>query len=231
MTSGRAKRIETVSIRDQVYRQIRDLILDGSLPAGMRLDLGELTRSLGVSKTPLTEAMQALLHDGLVTVKPRSGTFVSQIDMEAAVRTFGYRKALEIGSAEPILASITDAQIAELDALNRTMADIPVPGVSASELRRFLHCDAEFHDRIIVLSGNAVICEKYRQARSLILVMRMQDRYGLDQFRAAVADHAMILDALRSRDLGDFRLACAMHVDRAVDRMRQNAAKAEGGIG
>ena len=220
MKKPRMQRIPAVSIRDQVYAQIRDTILNGGFPAGYRLDLSELSADFGVSKTPLTEAIQKLTREGLVTVRPRSGTFVNDLKIDEVYESFGFRRAIEFGAAEMIVGRITDAEVAELKRLQDAMAGLLEGGGSRNALPEFLRLDYDFHDGIIAASGNALILDHYRQVNTVLMVARMRSHYSLGQFRNAVGEHARIAAALAVRDAGGFVAASREHLDRAEEKMR-----------
>ncbi|UTW12008.1 GntR family transcriptional regulator [Marinobacterium rhizophilum] len=205
-------KITPKSVREQAYEQIRELILNGSFPAGMRLDLVELCNTFGISKTPLTEALQKLTRDGLVTVKPRSGTFVSELDPADLEETFGFRLVIELGASEMILQHITDKQIHKLKAMNRSMQKILDKKPGNEELFEFLKLDASFHDLLITSSGNRLISDHYRQVNSLLLVMRMRDAYSMEQYQISVTDHEKIINSLINRDCTELKCSMKNHI-------------------
>lgn len=218
-------KVETVSVRDQVYRQLMDLILDGTYPAGMRLDLNELAESMGVSKTPVNEALQGLVREGLVNVKPRSGTFVSKIDIPTAVDNFGFRLAMEIGAAEMILENVTPEKIAELERFNHAMESRISGGPSKRSLKQAVREDFNFHRALIAASGNKVMTEKYCRANALLVVMRLQERYDLDEYKQAIGEHNLIIGSLREGDLEKFRSACKAHITCGINRITRHGSQ------
>lgn len=209
------ERIPTVSVRDQVYDQIRAAILNGSFPAGYRLDLAELSRDLGVSKTPLTEAIQKLTREGLVTVRPRSGTFVSDLNLDEVRASFGFRRAIEFGAAEMIVERITGSQLAHLNGLLTTMANLLRDETPQSAPAEFLRLDYDFHDAVIAAAGNALILDHYRQVKTVLMVMRMRSHYALDEFANAAREHERIVAALAARSATGFVEASRVHLDLA----------------
>ncbi len=214
-------KVETTSARDQVFAQLMDLILDGSYPAGMRLDLSRLAESMGVSKTPVNEALQGLVREGLVSVKPRSGTFVSDIDLPTAVENFGFRLAMEIGAAEAILDRSTQKTIDELERLNNRLQSKISPNARQTSLRRAVRDDFEFHKALISASGNSVITEKYCRANALLVVMRLQRFYEIDDYIQTGDEHERIIQSIRDRNLKRFRDACKAHIKCGMDRLQR----------
>ena len=104
-------KITVVNIREEVYKLIRQRILDHNYPPGFRFDLSELETQLGISRTPLKEALQRLEIEGLVEIRPRRGTFVSQIDTQELMDNYGVRHALELYIARTALADVDQSKI------------------------------------------------------------------------------------------------------------------------
>lgn len=212
-------KVNMISVRDQVYTQLMDLILDGSYPAGMRLDLNEISESMGVSKTPVNEALQGLLREGLITVKPRSGTFVSKIDIQTAIENFGFRLAVEVGAAEAIMERVTKREIDELEHINESMRSRFSGNPKKADLRQAVRDDFSFHRAFVAASGNAVMTEKYCRANALLIVMRLQDLYDLGEFNQSCDEHALIIQNMRDRNIEGLRKACKAHIDCGTARI------------
>jgi len=212
-------KVKMISVRDQVYTQLMELILDGSYPAGMRLDLNEISESMGVSKTPVNEALQGLLREGLITVKPRSGTFVSKIDIHTTIENFGFRLAVEVGAADAIMEHITEGEIDEIEHINERMRSRFSGNPKKGDLRQAVRDDFSFHRALVAASGNAVMTEKYCRANALLIVMRLQDLYELAEFNQSCNEHALIIQNMRDRNIEGFRAACKAHIGCGIDRI------------
>ncbi len=102
------------TVRSRAARELRDRILTGRLRPGDRLDLDEITREFGTSRTPVREALLELSYEGLVAVTPRSGITVLGITPEDAVDNFAVLAALAGKAAEWATVRITQPQLAEL---------------------------------------------------------------------------------------------------------------------
>jgi len=213
-----SRRIEMQTIRGQVYDQMREMILDGVWEPGSRIDLNQMVVEFGVSKTPLNEAIQKLLQEGLLFVKPRSGTFVSDLNVEEMGMTFDFRLALEVGSANAIVANTTPADIEKLETIDAKMSDI-LDGKGLSSRKEFLRLDAEFHDKIITACGNRLVVEHYRQVNSLSIVSRARGKFTKDEYRAAIVDHAEIIGALKANDVEAFHATCQTHIANAKRKL------------
>lgn len=211
-------RIESNSIRDQVYERLLELILNGTLAPGVRLDLTQLSHDMGVSKTPVKEAIQRLIEIGMIEVKPRSGTFVSTIDPERTVQNFWFRLALEIGCAQEIVERVDENTMKELHTINDEMRRLGEQADNDEMIRRFLPLDAQFHNGIIDLMKNDVISDRYRQTGVLLQVMRLKSHHTRHRYLEVVAEHDAILQALEKVDAEKLRCACRCHVEAAIQR-------------
>ncbi|AVO37111.1 GntR family transcriptional regulator [Pukyongiella litopenaei] len=218
MQNSPAMKIDSSSIRDQVYEKLLELILSGALAPGARLDLTQMATDMGVSKTPVKEAIQRLIENGMIEVKPRSGTFVSTIDPERTVQNFWFRLALEVGCATEIVANVGTDAVRTLRALNAEMRRLSDQADTEEMIRGFLPLDARFHNTIIDLAGNAVVSDRYRQTGVLLQVMRLKRHHARDRYAQVVGEHDAIVDALERRDIEALRAACRGHVEAAIQR-------------
>ncbi|MGE4193546.1 MAG: GntR family transcriptional regulator [Pseudodesulfovibrio sp.] len=219
MSTEPLRNLSRHSIRDDVYIELKNAIIDGVFQPGARLNLSELMEQFGISKTPLTEAIQKLANEGLVSVKPRSGTYVSDMSLEQVEESFGFRRTIEIGAAEMIVDAITDEVIADLKRLVNGMERILVGKPSSSGLRRILHLDMQFHDAIIAASGNTLLLAHYRQVNTLLQALRIRKHYTFDHYKEALSDHKRVVACLEAGDKDGYIAEITKHLDSAARRI------------
>jgi DNA-binding GntR family transcriptional regulator len=166
----------------------------------------DLSRDLGVSATPVREALLLLERDGLVEIIPRKGTFVSSVDLDGARDLFALRKILEGAAAEQAASRISDQDLAALEAFCRAPNDSGRP-----QLTPRLGSNASFHVAVASCSGNRRLAELIRtlleEMRRIIVAGFVPD------------DHAEILAALRERDGTKARAAMIQHICHVEDRV------------
>ena len=104
-------KLTPVTLRDEVYDLLRERILSLRYPPNFRFDLSALEEQLGISRTPLKEAMQRLEAEGLVDIRPRRGTFVTGFDPQDIAESYDVRRVIECAAAETLAAYVTDADI------------------------------------------------------------------------------------------------------------------------
>ncbi|MER5710961.1 GntR family transcriptional regulator [Streptomyces sp. NPDC053253] len=143
------------SLRERVYEELRERIIEAELPAGTRLVEREIAEELRVSRVPVREAMQRLEAEGFLSVRPRRGSVVTEFGPEDAEHLFDVRENLE-GLAARLAARHAGAQ--ELRALEELLARARAAAESG-RLREAVSLNADFHRAVVGLSGNPLLVE------------------------------------------------------------------------
>ncbi|RSS51864.1 GntR family transcriptional regulator [Streptomyces sp. WAC01280] len=143
------------SLRERVYEELRERIIEAELPAGTRLVEREIAEELRVSRVPVREAMQRLEAEGFLSVRPRRGSVVTEFGPEDAEHLFDVRENLE-GLAARLAARHAGAQ--ELHALEELLARARAAAESG-RLRDAVSLNADFHRAVVGLSGNPLLVE------------------------------------------------------------------------
>jgi DNA-binding GntR family transcriptional regulator len=181
----RLKRDGRVSLRNQVVGVLRDAILSGHFKPGAVLNEKELAERLGVSKTPIREALTLLDQEGLVQTIPRKGYIVTPITIQHVHDFFDLRIILESAAAERAALKITDEQLDQLSAL--------VPDAKpAEDVTKRLDRNVEFHHFIARLSGNERLASLVRR------LLREMQRMIAAGF--IPEEHEKVMRAFRARD-------------------------------
>ncbi|MFF0424293.1 GntR family transcriptional regulator [Streptomyces sp. NPDC004520] len=144
-----------MSLRERVYVELRERIIEGEYPAGLRLVEREIADDLRVSRVPVREAMQRLESEGFLTVQPRRGSVVAEFGPEDAAYLFDVRENLE-GLAARLAAR--NAGPARLRDLERLLARAR-RATESGRLREAVSLNADFHRRIVELSGNPLLAD------------------------------------------------------------------------
>jgi DNA-binding GntR family transcriptional regulator len=188
------------TVRARAANELRDRVLTGRLQPGTRLDLDEITREFGISRTPVREALLELSYEGLVTVTPRSGITVLGITPEDAVDNFAVLATLSGKAAEWAATRITKA---ELDQLHVTAdAVATAEDVVAANWR--------FHRAVNLASGSRRLLIYLRQAVRAVPASYFE--LFPEQVRRSHADHATLLDAIDRGDATAARSLAESHV-------------------
>ena len=189
----------------QVADHLHDRIREGGLRSGSVLRETELAAELGVSRTPVREALRLLAADGLVEVRANRSAVVRSLDPDQLRQLFQVREALETLAVELAAGNLSDEDFEKLDALHRA-ADDPARRAAA---RRF---DLELHGTIARRSGNPLLAAEIERLHDLVELVRDQVGDRLNALAVAHRQHRKILDALRRRDGAAARKALAEHL-------------------
>jgi DNA-binding GntR family transcriptional regulator len=192
-------RLEEVKpLRDRVAEMIRESIIDGKIRPGERLVEPDLAARLGVSRTPLREALLQLDSEGFVNVTPRRGAVVSELSIEDAQETYLIKGALEPLAARLACEKITDAELESLREIHERMSRSAA--ARSRDNRRILQLNSEFHSVITSASRNEKLIQYIRILRSQALRYNYIYLSVMSHISASVREHARILDALSRRD-------------------------------
>ena len=177
-------------------QRLRDMIIQGTLAPGMKLNERVLAERLGISRTPLREAIKFLASEGLVELQPNRGAFVALIDAATVREVFVVLGALEALAGEAVCAHATDAQIAEIRALHYQMVLHQMRG----DLAAYFRCNQDIHARLVEFSGNAALLQTWRALNAKVQRVRYMANLSGERWQQAVQEHEAMLDALGARD-------------------------------
>jgi DNA-binding GntR family transcriptional regulator len=190
---------------DVVYGALRDSIVEGGLQAGEPLNLEELARKLGVSRTPIHHALAMLAQDGLVQVVPRRGALVATISPDDIREIMDVRRALELLACERAVERASKDDIAALRELSQQTRDVVVSRELSEREAATKHdiLNLAFHQRLVDLAGNTRLSVLYRRLK--LGIQLAQVRAVSSEWRARVGrearEHQAILQAVEDRDL------------------------------
>jgi DNA-binding GntR family transcriptional regulator len=209
-----------VNIREEVYKYLRSKIINGHYPPGYRFDLPEIEIELGISRTPLKEALQRLENDGIIDIRPRRGTFVAELDLARMIENFEVRHALERYVARHGLDQAVDADSQNIDEINNSMRALVKDGQLNQGLEKYLELDHQFHMQIVSLSHNAQIVDIYDRLNVHIQIARVRRHYSLEQWQKAQTEHDRMEQAVREHDAAELLQAIDDHIEKAIARLR-----------
>jgi len=201
-------RIARRPLHEEAADRLRDLIIQGRLAAGARLNERLLTAQLGLSRTPLREAFKVLATEGLVELLPNRGAIVPQMDPVRLQETLAVMGALEALAGELACRSATEAQLNEIRALHYEMLAYHARG----DLAGYFKFNQAIHLKIVKYSGNAVLYNAYRQLNGNVRRARYMANLSKERWDAAAREHDEILAALRARDVPRIKALLSDHL-------------------
>jgi DNA-binding GntR family transcriptional regulator len=209
-------------LHEEAADRIRDLIVQGQLGAGTRLNERLLTAQLGLSRTPLREAFKVLATEGLVELLPNRGAIVSQMDPDRLSETLAVMGALEALAGELCCRNATDAQVNEIRALHYEMLAYHARG----DLAGYFKFNQAIHLKIVKYSGNAVLYNTYRQLNANVRRARYMANLSRERWDAAVREHNEILAALGGRDIDRLKALLSDHLAQKLSSVLVGLAQA-----
>jgi DNA-binding GntR family transcriptional regulator len=197
-----------------VLGELRELILSGALTAGSRVGEVELAERLGVSRTPVREALSRLAAEGLVEVTPNRGARVATWTVAELEGVFDLRISLEPQLTAFAVPHAGPADLAELDELAHRMVEVGSPG-PRQDLDALVPLNRAFHDRLVALADHPTLATALAAAIHPPIVRRNFHAYDADSLRRSLAHHVEIVAALRAGDAGWARAVMTAHISNA----------------
>lgn len=200
-------------LRDVIFDTLRNAIVNGDLRPGERLMEVYLAEQMGVSRTPVREAIRRLEADGLVTMEPRRGTRVAEISVKDIVDVLEVRSTLDRMATGLAAKRIQPQQIRALEAVHKQYA----AHVLKENIEGAIKKDIEFHDLIYQASGNPRLVAVAAGLREHIYRFRVM--YLRDMTKAAdvETEHAGILNSLKQGDEQDAGAHAEDHIRHQMD--------------
>jgi DNA-binding GntR family transcriptional regulator len=213
----------SVSFRDQAYTAIKQAITDADIYAQrdeIRLDERQLGEALGVSRTPIREAMALLEQEGFLRTVPRRGVFIVRKTKKQVIEMIEMWAALESMAARLATLNASDKDIAAL----RHMFDEFRNATPAEHIDEYSDANIAFHQAIIALSGSHLMGKTIENLFIHVRAIRRMTISQRDRAERSIADHIRIIEALENRDtelaerlVRQHSLDLAAHVDKYGD--------------
>ena len=205
------------SLTDLAVERIRAAIVEGRFALGEQLSEAALAAQLGISKTPVREALLRLKLDGLVEIHPQRGTFVFRVSEEEVAEICRFREILESAALAEAMAEAREALVARLEANVRAMARVH----RAKNARALPQLDAEFHGAILELCGNAYVRAAYGLIEHKIHALRWRLPENNAQVEHCQDNHAVILEQIREASVTKAQATLKRHIRETEDAYLQ----------
>lgn len=176
----------------EIAARLRDMIDEGELPPGSRIDEKELSRQFDVSKTPLREALKVLVSEGRATHRQYIGYRVAEIDLEDLVATFELLHGLEAMAGELVQQRITVSQVTAIAAKHRRMMEYHVAGRRVA----YFKLNQQIHQMLIDIADNPVLSKIYSTLMAKVYRARSAANTGVLRWAESAKEHEEIFRAL-----------------------------------
>jgi len=224
--SQQAPSIPRTVLHEQVAARLRQMLVEGDIPPGAKLNERALCEALRISRTPLREAIKMLAAEGLVELLPNRGSVAVQLDEEDVRHTFEVMAGLEALSGQLAAERIGAAEVAEIEAMHFEM----LAAYTRRDLSAYYRLNAAIHRAINVAAGNPVLTSTYNQVNARLQALRFRSNQDGEKWQRAVAEHEAMVAALKARDGAALARVLTQHLhhkrDVVIEQMRaaQNAS-------
>ncbi len=211
-------------LREVVFESIRGAIISGVLKPGERLMEVQLAEKLGVSRTPIREAIRKLELEGLVVMIARKGAYVADLSVKDIIEVLEVRAALE-GLASGLAAlRITEEEMRELEMTAQQFDK----AIDAEDFDRIIEMDIEFHDRIFRAARNEKLLQINNNLREQVQRFRVMYINKSNKSKTLAKEHYQIADAISKRNIAMAEKLAESHIENAENYMMEmigNSAK------
>lgn len=203
------------SLGQRVYASLREAILTLTCQPGEALRKPEICAALGVSRSPVSEAVARLAAEGLVDVAPQSGTYVARLSMERLRESAFLREAIELAAVERVAPALTDDQIVQLRRNLRVQEALLADGDYAG----FYATDMQMHDLILSFTGFRRLAGLVETSWAHVDRARRLLLPTPGRVEATLEEHRAIVEALADRDAPAAREALRRHLGQLLEAL------------
>lgn len=221
--------IPRAALHEQVAHRLRQMLVEGAIAPGSKLNERALSELLNVSRTPLREAIKMLAAEGLVELLPNRGAIALALTEEDVLHTFEVMAGLEGLSGELAAQRITPQELAEIQAMQFEM----MAAYTRRDLSTYYAINARIHGAINAAAKNPVLQAVYNQVNARLQALRFRSNQDGEKWKAAVKEHERMIEALSARDPAAMRAVLVTHLhnkrDVVLEQLRA-AARADQGV-
>jgi DNA-binding GntR family transcriptional regulator len=205
------------SLHDEVVTRIRDMIIEGVLAPGTRIHEGQLGATLGVSRTPLREALKFLASEGLIELVAARGAVVRKFSAKNVRDMLDVLAMLESHAARLACRDASPADIAAVRAIHDRMAE----RYAVRDRLEYFKLNQQIHSAILRLSGNAALEEAHASIQSRLKRIRYIGNQEPDKWADAMAEHDAMIRHLEARDGEALAAVLVLHMEHTWERVHR----------
>jgi DNA-binding GntR family transcriptional regulator len=192
--------VNSYSVTDQITAMIRKIILKGELKPGDRLNEVQISEALEISRSPVREAIQRLVKEGLVVLVPRKGAFIRKLNSKEVEDLFEARVTLETKAASLAAQRVSESQLNKFSSiLDRTESAL-INKESSKYSLVFYSLDFDFHLKIATFTQNAVLEAMIQELNAKLRLVRHRSGAEISRAREAFEEHKKVFECIKRRD-------------------------------
>ncbi len=215
------------ALHGQVTQRLRQLLVEGQIAPGAKLNERELCEQMEVSRTPLREAIKTLAAEGLVELLPNRGAIAVQLGEDDILNTFEVMAGLEGLSGELAAQRITPEELAEIEALHYEMK----AAYTRRDLSAYYRLNAAIHRAFNTAARNPVLTATYNQVNARLQALRFRSNQDGEKWARAMLEHDRMIEALQKRDGAALRAELVAHLghkrDVVIEQLRASSSGAQ----
>ena len=204
------------TLHDEVVSRIRDMIIEGELASGTRIHEGQLGLALGVSRTPLREALKFLASEGLIDLVPGRGAVVRKLTPNDVRNMLDVLAALEMLAGKLACRTASDEAIADVRRIHDRMMAL----YAERQRLEYYKLNQAIHSTIAALSGNDFLVSSHEAIQSRLKRIRFIGNEAPENWAGAVQEHTEIIEALERRDQQALAEVLNRHLEQTWTRVR-----------
>lgn len=189
-------KFKKVTYHVQIADMLRDMIMTGKLSEGDKVNENELCETMGISKTPLREALRVLSVEGLIRLIPNRGAFVTKPTFEEIAEMFDVMSLLEGFCAREACEKMTPKDFTRLEKLHEKLEKC----AERHDQEEYIRINNQYHTLVQVIAGNRTLNQIVEGLRKKILLYRFQSLNQPGRFESSIGEHRNLLEAFRRRD-------------------------------
>ena len=201
-----------------LYEEVAELLRQrifaakpNDMEPGAWIDEMKLSAEYGISRTPLREAIKVLAAEGLVTMKMRRGAYVTEVNEKDLRDVFHLMAVLEADAAGVVAQSATDQQLQELDVMHHQLQK------AVKDRIKFFSINEAFHVKLLQIADNKWAGQMVADLRKVMKLNRAQSLLKAGRIEESLAEHAVIMAALKTRDVSAALAAMRTHIESGLE--------------
>ncbi|MCP5095739.1 MAG: GntR family transcriptional regulator [Chloroflexi bacterium] len=222
--------VDRRDLTEQCYDIIKRHILERQFQPDEKLSVDRLSKWLGVSRTPTKDAINRLAADGLITIRPRVGSFVTPVTLDDVRDVFEIRHLIELYAAKQGIDNVSANVIVKMESwVNEMGACIEGGRYLPDQFDHFLQLDAALHHQIVELVGNGRLLSMYDSLKVNMHIARVYYVKETSNARTGQDEHEQIVQAYANKDLAALRHVLGHHITSVGQHILENL-EAVGGV-
>ena len=216
--------IQRRTLHDEVVDRMRDMVVEGQLISGARINESELCQQLGVSRTPVREAIKTLASEGLIELVRNKGAVVKSLDAGEITEMLEAVAVLELFAARVGVTRCSDDEISEIVSMHKQMGSY----FKARDRLPYYKLNQAIHAAIVALAHNRAITIAHEALQMRLRRMRYVGNERPTSWSGAMREHEAMIKALKKRDADQLCAAIELHLDHTRERVAEYVQQSDG---